>query len=87
MNKFLDVLNLVEEYNATRMSLTAEMADNTNLLKSYVIRAEDSRILGDMSNMIRMYQELMTMNRDLIGEYQKRANNHQVYILLYFRNY
>lgn len=77
MNRFVEVLNLVEEYNATRMNMTAEMADNTNLLKMYVIRCEDSRILGDMDNMVKTYQELMVMNREMIGEYQKRANNHQ----------
>jgi hypothetical protein len=38
----------VDEYNVTRLRLTAEMADSSNLVKSLVIKAEDARILFDM---------------------------------------
>ena len=41
-------------------------------------QAEDSRILGDMALMRKMYTELFTLNNELIGEYTKRSNNHQV---------
>jgi Bardet-Biedl syndrome 2 protein len=53
------------------------MADNSNLVKNLVIKAEDSRILGDMALMRKMYTELFTLNNELIGEYTKRSNNHQ----------
>jgi Bardet-Biedl syndrome 2 protein len=43
-----DVLMRVDDYNATRLKLTAEMADSSNLVKTLVIKAEDSRILGEM---------------------------------------
>ena len=33
---------------ARRLKLTAEMADNSNLVKTLVIKAEDARLLGDM---------------------------------------
>jgi len=77
MKKFEEVLLQVDEYNSIRLKLTAEMADNSNLVKNLVIKAEDSRILGDMPLMRKMYTELFTLNNELIGEYTKRSNNHQ----------
>lgn len=71
-----EVLNRVEEYNSVRMKLTAEMADSTQLVKALVIKAEDARILNDMKLMKKMYGSLYDLNRELIGEYMKRSNNH-----------
>lgn len=47
-------------------------------VKAYVVRAEDARLLGDMPLVRKMYAELHTLNRRLVGEYAKRANNHRV---------
>lgn len=47
-------------------------------VKAYVVRAEDARLLGDMPLMRKMYAELHSLNRRLVGEYAKRANNHRV---------
>lgn len=47
-------------------------------VKAYVVRAEDARLLGDMPSMRKMYAELHSLNRKLVGEYAKRANNHRV---------
>jgi hypothetical protein len=41
-----------------------------------VIKAEDARLLAHMPTMRRAYNELHALNRELIGEYAKRANNH-----------
>merc|ERR1712072_1311241 len=59
------------------MQLTAEMADSSNLAKTLVVKAEDSRILGDMKSMRAAYSQLYTLNAELIGEYNKRTNNHE----------
>ena len=40
MAAFEEVLAAVDEFNQTRLKLTAEMADSSNLLKSLVIKAE-----------------------------------------------
>lgn len=48
MKKFEESLTNVSEYNVTRSRLTAEMADNSNLIKTLVIKAEDARLLGEM---------------------------------------
>ncbi|KAL9649660.1 hypothetical protein ABK040_003337 [Willaertia magna] len=74
--RFEKVVQSVEEYNSNRLKMTAEMADNSQLIKALVIKAEDARILGDMKSMKNMYNELYGANKGLIGEYIKRSNNH-----------
>ena len=46
-------------------------------MKTYVIKAEDARILGDMNAMRRMYGQLFDLNRELIMQHAKRAQNHE----------
>ena len=77
MDTFQSVLLRVDEYNATRLALTAEMADQSNAAKTLVIKAEDARILADIKGMRAAYAELYTLNAELMGEYNKRANNHE----------
>jgi Bardet-Biedl syndrome 2 protein len=77
MEKFTSVLKRVDEYNAVRLKLTAEMADSANLVKALIVKAEDYRMLSDMSNMKKVFSSLQQTNSDLIAEYNKRANNHQ----------
>eukprot|EP01006_Ploeotia_vitrea_P021632 TRINITY_DN54054_c0_g1_i1.p1 TRINITY_DN54054_c0_g1~~TRINITY_DN54054_c0_g1_i1.p1 ORF type:complete len:720 (-),score=84.74 TRINITY_DN54054_c0_g1_i1:1591-3750(-) len=74
--EFKKVLMKVDDFNAIRLKLTAEMADSSQLVKALVIKAEDARILNDMKLMKKMYSSLYDVNRDLIGEYIKRATNH-----------
>merc|ERR1719215_531270 len=77
MEKFKQVLMRVDEYNAVRLKLTAEMADSANLVKALIVKAEDYRMLSDMSNLKKVFSGLQQTNGDLIAEYNKRANNHQ----------
>merc|ERR1719373_1272946 len=77
MEKFKQVLMKVDEYNAVRLKLTAEMADSANLVKALIVKAEDYRMLSDMSNLKRIFSGLQHTNGDLIAEYSKRATNHQ----------
>merc|ERR1712232_524263 len=77
MEKFKSVLMKVDEYNAVRLKLTAEMADSANLVKALIVKAEDYRILSDMANLKKVFSGLQQTNSDLIAEYNKRANNHQ----------
>jgi Bardet-Biedl syndrome 2 protein len=73
---FQGVLQKVDEYNTARMKLSAEMADSSQLVKALVIKAEDARILSDIRAMKRTYGSLFDLNRELLGEYMKRSNNH-----------
>lgn len=40
-----------------------------------VVRAEDARLLGDMSALRRQHRRLADLNRDMWGEHSKRAAN------------
>ena len=77
MEAFRAVLLRVDEFNAARLQLTAEMADQSQSAKTLVIKAEDARILGDIAAVRSCYAQLYTLNAELIGEYNKRANNHE----------
>ena len=77
MEAFRAVLVRVDDYNAARVKMSAEMADSSNLAKTLVIKAEDARILEDIKSMRRAYSELYSLNAGLLGEYNKRANNHE----------
>ncbi|CAM9136269.1 unnamed protein product [Ectocarpus sp. 12 AP-2014] len=76
MEVLRDVMEGVVDYNSLRQQLTADMADSSQRVKAYVVRAEDARLLGDMPLVRKMYAELHNLNRRLVGEYAKRANNH-----------
>jgi len=76
MEAFRNVLLKVDEYNAVRLKLSAEVADSSNVVKMYVIKAEDARILNDMALMKKHYMQLFDLNRELIMEHTKRATNH-----------
>jgi Bardet-Biedl syndrome 2 protein len=53
MEEFRTVLMKVDEHNAVRLKLTADVADSSNAVKAFVIKAEDARILTDMNLMRR----------------------------------
>lgn len=82
MEEFRNVLVKVDEHNAVRLRLAAEVADSSNAVKAFVIKAEDARILTDMNLMRRMYGELFDLNRELIMEHTKRATNHAELLLV-----
>ena len=53
------------------------MADDSQRVKALVVRAEDSRLMTDMSSMRRAYTELFALNNNLIMGYNVRASNHE----------
>jgi len=76
MEELKGLLMKADELHTVRERLTAEMADHSNLIRSLVVRAEDSRLMSDMKNMRRGYMELYDLNRDLINGYRIRCTNH-----------
>ena len=76
MDTFAEVLARVEQYNDTRVRMTAEMAEITNTVKALVVKAEDARLMGNMPHMCKMYGAMRDANRDLVLEHTKRATNH-----------
>ena len=53
------------------------MADHSGVIRSLVVRAEDSRIMGDMKSLRKWSSQLYDINRDLVGQYRIRCNNHK----------
>ncbi len=47
------------------------------ITKALVVRAEDSRLMGDMEGMRRAYNELSILNGQLISGYNIRQANHE----------
>ncbi|XP_056382250.1 Bardet-Biedl syndrome 2 protein isoform X2 [Hyla sarda] len=70
------VLIQVDDSHSVHQKLTADMADQSNLVRSMLVQAEDSRLMRDMKNMKKRYTELYDLNKDLINRYKIRCNNH-----------
>nr|KAF6406154.1 Bardet-Biedl syndrome 2 [Molossus molossus] len=70
------VLIKVDEYHSVHQKLSADMADNSNLIRSLLVRAEDARLMRDMKTMKNRYMELYDLNKDLLNGYKIRCNNH-----------
>ncbi|XP_073438129.1 BBSome complex member BBS2 isoform X4 [Dendrobates tinctorius] len=66
----------VDDSHSVHQKLTADMADQSNLIRSILVQAEDSRLMRDMKNMKKRYTELYDLNKDLINRYKIRCNNH-----------
>ncbi|XP_069757157.1 BBSome complex member BBS2 [Narcine bancroftii] len=74
--KLRQILVQVDSYHSMHQMLTAAMADHSNQVRNLLIRAEDARLMGDMTNMKKEYMELYDLNRDLINGYKIRCNNY-----------
>uniref|UniRef100_A0A7S3VM43 Bardet-Biedl syndrome 2 protein homolog n=1 Tax=Dunaliella tertiolecta TaxID=3047 RepID=A0A7S3VM43_DUNTE len=77
MENLKTLLAKVEEHNQSRVHLSAAAADNTNLIKTSLIKAEDFRILGSMPSMRKHYRTLRNLNMDMAADHQKRATNQE----------
>ncbi|KAH9579875.1 Ciliary BBSome complex subunit 2 [Trypanosoma melophagium] len=76
MQELQSTLERVEELNAVRLKLNSNMADVAANVKPLLIRAEDSRLISDITSMRRFYAQLYDLDKELIGENMKRCNNY-----------
>ncbi|KAG5472660.1 hypothetical protein LSCM4_01981 [Leishmania orientalis] len=67
----------VEEFNEVRIKLTTDMADAATIVKTLLGRAEDARLLGDITSMKKSYAALYDVDRELLGENAKRISNYE----------
>ncbi|KAF2366333.1 Ciliary BBSome complex subunit 2 C-terminal domain [Trinorchestia longiramus] len=65
------------EYQNTRQKLSAELADNSGVIRGLIVRGEDARLMGDLVSMKQWYKEVMSINQSMINGYKIRCNNHQ----------
>uniref|UniRef100_H2YY38 Bardet-Biedl syndrome 2 protein homolog n=1 Tax=Ciona savignyi TaxID=51511 RepID=H2YY38_CIOSA len=77
LDKLNSIMSTVNGLQSVTQKLAAEMTDHSNLIRSLVIRAEDARLQGDISNMKKGYIEVQDLNRDLVNGYKVRSANHQ----------
>ncbi|GAB1598549.1 Bardet-Biedl syndrome 2 protein-like [Argonauta hians] len=70
------LIEKVNHLNNMRQSLSTDIADYSNLIRSMVVRAEDSRLLGDIPSMKSGYTELYNTNQELLRNYKIRCDNH-----------
>jgi Bardet-Biedl syndrome 2 protein len=38
----------IEEYQSARQRISSDMAEHANVIRSFLIRAEDARLIGDV---------------------------------------
>lgn len=77
IKEFEEVLQSVDDYNQTRLALAAGAADISNNVKELVVKAEDSRLLGNLQVMKKTYIKLWDLNRELAAEHAKRSVNQE----------
>merc|ERR1712154_43825 len=70
-------LENVEEYNEIRNKLSIDIASNTAIIKNLIVKADDSRIQKNYKNFKKQFSELFDVNQEMIGEFNKRQNNHK----------
>ncbi|XP_063103417.1 Bardet-Biedl syndrome 2 protein isoform X3 [Cavia porcellus] len=70
------VLIKVDEYHSVHQKLSADMADDSNLIRSLLVQAEDARLMRDMKTMKNRYMELYDLNKNLLNGYKIRCSNH-----------
>ena len=77
MAAFKETLAKVEAANAARNMVDSEAAQLSAAIKAAVVRAEDSRLLGDMAGLKRAHKRLADLNRDMWLEHSRRVANQQ----------
>ena len=48
MSELRTILKQVDDFHKVRQRLTAEMADNSGVIRNLVVRGEDARMMNDM---------------------------------------
>ncbi|EGD73023.1 hypothetical protein PTSG_12207 [Salpingoeca rosetta] len=76
LEELQDTLRSVSDLHAARQKLSVEIADQSNLAKSLLLRAEDYRMMGNFAMMRGTYLQLGDVNRDLIKAYNIRNSNY-----------
>ncbi|CAF2163704.1 unnamed protein product [Rotaria magnacalcarata] len=71
------VFSQIEEYQAARQRISSDMAEHASIIRSFLIRAEDARLMGDIPIMKQHYIDLLHLNRDLINGYTIRCTSHE----------
>ncbi|ETO14490.1 hypothetical protein RFI_22877 [Reticulomyxa filosa] len=66
----------IQEYNSIRTHFSVDVASNSSLVKSLIVRSEDARKLQNIDSFLRYYTELYNLNQSMISEFHQREANH-----------
>ena len=72
MLEFKKILTEVEKFKSSRFNITADIADSVNNVKILIMKAEETRMQGDMAYMRKYYADVMGENNTLNTELLKR---------------
>ena len=76
VEKLKELLEKVDEFNSARTDLTVSMAESTQFVKAFIVKAEDARIQNNMEHFKQELSNLQQFNGELLSQYQIRSNNH-----------
>jgi Bardet-Biedl syndrome 2 protein len=77
MAAFKETVSRVEAASAARNVADSDSAQLAGAIKASVVRAEDSRLLGDVAGLKRAHKRLADLNRDMWLEHSRRVTNQQ----------
>lgn len=77
MAAFQETLKTVEAASAARSLVDGDAAQLAGAIKGAVVRAEDARLLGDVSGLKRAHKRLADLNRDMWLEHGRRVSRQQ----------
>ncbi|KAL0209594.1 hypothetical protein RCL1_008432 [Eukaryota sp. TZLM3-RCL] len=71
-------VSIIQEASLHRSRMASDSAEGTNNVKMLLVQAEDARIHHQYGPSRIAYNELTSLNRQLLSEYQNRINNHEI---------
>ncbi|KAM3131726.1 hypothetical protein pb186bvf_016122 [Paramecium bursaria] len=80
MQNFKDILKIVEQQSQNKVQINAEVAESINVVKSLIVKAEDSRLINDIGNMKKLYSNIMVQNKAIQSELIKKNQNTDILI-------
>ena len=68
----------VEKFKSSRFNITADIADSVNNVKILIMKAEDTRMQGDMAYIRKNYADVIVENNTLNTELLKRLKRKNI---------
>ena len=72
------MLGTIERLSQTKVSISSEVAEAINIIKFLLVKGESARSVGCMKEFRVAYGEIMTQNRNLLAETEKKNQNTKI---------
>jgi Bardet-Biedl syndrome 2 protein len=70
------LISKIDEFQKFKHTVSASIAEFVSQVKELAVRAEDTRMIGDMKALKKIYNSLNANNGFILAEYNKRLENH-----------